>query len=197
MDDLIAEAESHEDRDRFICLCVHSANARAIELYERFGFWTMKDPFVDKDTGVSFERMVLELHSGEEGRIFTPGKSYTREEIHDKVGGDLESYLPNVGGLVVAACLRLDTNPHAPDVILVGTGPGIEGAADMLIAQQTPVPTFLKRGPGKWEYCGDYAVERWSTDAAELAAQAARSGRDDITRIIQMVKASTPASGNG
>jgi hypothetical protein len=30
-----------------------------------------------------------------------------------------------------------------------------------------------------------------------LAAQAARSGRDDITRIVQMVKAGTPALENG
>ena len=62
LDDLIAEAESHEDRDRFICLCVHRANIGAIKLYKRFGFWTMKDPYFDRDTGVSFERMVLELH---------------------------------------------------------------------------------------------------------------------------------------
>ncbi len=62
LDDLISEAESHEDRDRFICLCVHRANTGAIRLYKHFGFWTMKDRYIDRDTGVSFDRMVLELH---------------------------------------------------------------------------------------------------------------------------------------
>ena len=66
LDDLIAEAASHEDRDRFICLCVHRANTGAIRLYKHFRFWTMKDPLKDKDTGVFFDRMVLELHPAAE-----------------------------------------------------------------------------------------------------------------------------------
>jgi hypothetical protein len=121
----------------------------------------------------------------EAGR-FDLGASYTRREISSRLGGSVQSYLPHTDEIVRAACLRLDTNPGAPGIILVGTGPGIERAAEMLIAQRTSVPTFLKRGLGKWEYVGDYAVDHWSSDGAELAAQAKRSGRKDITRIIYM-----------
>jgi hypothetical protein len=126
------------------------------------------------------------------GYVFQLGASYTREQIHAQIGGSLQSYLPHVGGRVVAACLRLDTNPDAPAVILAGMGDGIENAAELLVAQDSPVPTFLKRDTGNWEYVGDFRVERWSQDAAELAEQARRSGRDDLTRVIHMARSHAP-----
>ena len=119
--------------------------------------------------------------------MFEHGVSYTRKDIHDQIGGSLQSFLPHVGGRVVAACLRPDYNPDAPDILLVGTGDGIEHAADMLVAQRNPVPTFLKLSTGGWKYVGEHAVVRSSQDAADLAVQARRSGRDDITRVIYMV----------
>jgi hypothetical protein len=118
--------------------------------------------------------------------MFENGKTYTREDIHRQLGGDVQSYLPHVGGQVVAACLRPDTNPDAPRVILPGTGEGIERSADLLVGQKTPVPTFLKRRSGEWEYVGDFVVERWSQDSAELAEHSRRSGRNDISRVIHM-----------
>ena len=119
--------------------------------------------------------------------MFEQDVSYTREEIHTEVGGSMQSFLPHVGGRVVAACLRRDYNPDAPAVVLVGTGEGIEQAADMLVAQRSPVPTFIKQGTDGWEYVGEFAAERSSQDATDLAAQARRSGREDITRVIYMV----------
>ncbi len=119
--------------------------------------------------------------------MFEHGISYTREQIHAQVGGNMQSFLPHVDGRVVAACLRLDYDPDAPAVLLVGAGKGIEQAADILVAQRSPVPVFLKLGTGDWKYVGEYAVERSSQDAADLAAQAKRSGRDDVTRVIYMV----------
>ena len=121
--------------------------------------------------------------------MFEYGTSYTREEIHAQVGGSVQSFLPHLGGRVVAACLRLDTNPDAPAVILAGTGAGIESAADMLVAGVGPVPTFLKRAVGEWEYVGEYVPAGSSQDTGVLAEQARRSGRDDITRVIYMVPA--------
>src|SRR6266545_1901654 len=98
--------------------------------------------------------------------MFRIGRAYTRPQIHSLVGGSLRSYLPHVRGQVVAACLRLDTNPAAPAVILPGRGPGIEAAADLLISQTTSVPTFLKRAPCAWEYVGEFLPARWSRDPA-------------------------------
>jgi hypothetical protein len=119
--------------------------------------------------------------------MFKLGASYTRKEIHARLRGSMQSYLPNVGGRVVCACLRLDTNPDAPAIILPGKGAGIEHAAALLINQRTPVPTFLKRKPGCWEYVGEFVVQRYSYDPAEVAAQARRSNRSDISMVIHMV----------
>jgi uncharacterized protein DUF6697 len=119
--------------------------------------------------------------------MFKQGVSYTREKISDEVGGNPQTFLPHKDGQVVAACLRRDYNPDAPGIILVGSGEGIEQAADMLVAQQSPVPTFIKQGTGDWKYIGEFAVERSSQDAADLEEQTKRSGRDDLTRVVWMV----------
>ena len=37
---------------------------------------------------------------------------------HTACGGSKQAFLPTKNGKVVAACLRTDLNPHAPDVIL-------------------------------------------------------------------------------
>jgi hypothetical protein len=125
--------------------------------------------------------------------MFELDTSYTRKEIHAKVGGSVQSYLPHVNGVVRAACLRLDSNPDAPAVILVGTGSGIERAAEMFIAQKAAVPTFVKYGTGKWRYVGDYAIKRSSQDPTEISEHARRSDRRDITMILYMDKVLAPA----
>lgn len=75
---------------------------------------------------------------------FQLGESYTRRDIHAELGGGLVPFLPNVNGVVVAACLRIDTNPDAPHVVLPGVGPRIRASADLFSCQSAAVPTFLK-----------------------------------------------------
>jgi hypothetical protein len=118
--------------------------------------------------------------------MFQLQKSYTRQQIHDLVRGSLESYLPHVGGQVVCACLRTDTNPDAPNIVLPGTGKDIEHAAEMLASQREPVPTFLRESPNRWDYVGMFRVDHVSRDPAEIRKHAERSGRDDITMVIHM-----------
>ncbi len=118
---------------------------------------------------------------------FRPRGMYTRDEIHEKLGGgSKQSYLPNRDGVVLCACLRADTNPGAPSVILPGNGPEIMRSAEMLCSQKGAVPVFIKRGSGSWEYVGDYAVDRWSESPAEIAEHSRRAGRTDVTRVIHM-----------
>jgi hypothetical protein len=118
---------------------------------------------------------------------FHPGKLYSRREIHERVGGSVQTYLPHVSGRVVAACLDPALNPGAPTTILVGEGIGIESAARMLVHQREPVPVFIKLGSGQWEYVGHYAVHKHSTDPSLCADSARESGRDDrLTMVIQM-----------
>ena len=119
--------------------------------------------------------------------MLTKGERYTRQEIHDAVGGgSLQSYLPTKDGRVLCACLRLDTNPGAPEVILPGTGPGIERAADLLERQVGAIPVFLKRGSGAWEFVGEFQFGRRSKLPADIESWAQRTGRADITSVIEL-----------
>jgi hypothetical protein len=118
---------------------------------------------------------------------FNRRERYTREAIHDKLGGgSKQAYLPNKDGLVLCACLRTNTNPGAPDVILPGDGPEIQRSSELLCEQKSAIPVFIKRGVNDWEYVGNYVVDRWSESPAEIAEHARRAGRNDVTRVIYM-----------
>lgn len=112
--------------------------------------------------------------------MFTIGRTYTRDEVHDQVGGSKQSFLPTVNNEVVCACLTLRLNPDAPTVILAGAGPVIMRSAKRLGQQSAPIPVFIKRAPGTWEFVGDWHPVRSSTDAREIAPLAARAGRRDV-----------------
>ena len=108
--------------------------------------------------------------------MFEAGEMYTREQIHEALGGSMQSYLPHLDGRVVCACLRPDTDPDAPTVILVGAGKGIEAGAEMLAAQGGSIPVFLKRAQNRWEYAGQYRMERSTRGTAEIEARVAQVG---------------------
>jgi hypothetical protein len=72
------------------------------------------------------------------------GETYTREEIHQKLSGDQQSYLPHVDGRVVCACLRPDSNPEAPRTLLVGEGDEIQHWGRQLTQQNGPIPVFVR-----------------------------------------------------
>lgn len=50
--------------------------------------------------------------------MFEIGKEYSSEDIRRITGGSKQAFLPVKVGKVVAARLRQDLNPHAPDVIV-------------------------------------------------------------------------------
>lgn len=117
------------------------------------------------------------------------GHHYTREQIAAELGGGIVEYLPNAGGRIVCACLRRDYNPDAPTVILPGHGPQVQQSAEVLCQQRGPIPVFIKKHPDAWEYVGDYEVEGFSREPAEIAeheARAGRIGREGISRVIRM-----------
>lgn len=116
--------------------------------------------------------------------MFQLGSFYTREEIHEALGGGVVEYLPHKDGKVVCGCVTTDANPDAPDIILPGRGPEIQHWAEVFRHQAEPVPIFVKRAEKRWEYVGDYRVERWSEDESEIASHSLRSGRSDITSVL-------------
>lgn len=64
MDDLISIAvgwSRAKDIEPYLGLCVHADNVAAIKLYQRAEFVMLPTPYKDPDTGLLYERMVVDL----------------------------------------------------------------------------------------------------------------------------------------
>ena len=120
--------------------------------------------------------------------MFTIGSEYTRDEIHEHLGGSKQTYLPTVSGHVVAVCVKPDLNPLAPNVVLCGNGPVIASAGAALAKQHEPLPVFIKRGTNRWEYQGTLKVVASHSSGPEFDAFVAGSGRNpsNVSRVIQL-----------
>ena len=112
------------------------------------------------------------------------GCCYTREEIHRLLGGNLQSYLPHVGGRVVCGCFRVDLNPDAPGKVLVGDSEDVVKYAKVLAQQGEPIPVFIKKGPKRWEYVGDYLAVEYREDPEEVAQRAGDARRDELAGVL-------------
>lgn len=120
--------------------------------------------------------------------MFEIGCEYTRDEIHENLGGSKQSYLPTVLGRVVAACLKLELNPHAPNVVLCGKGLIIASAGVALSMRHDPLPVFIKRGINRWEYRGNFKVIASYSSGPQFEALIAGSGRNpsDVSLAIRL-----------
>jgi hypothetical protein len=110
--------------------------------------------------------------------MFLIGETYSRQTISDRLGGQIQTYLPTVDGKVVCGCFKAtpDKNPGAPEKVTYGTPDHSKPAA--LVAQGEPIPVFLYRASTEWEYVGRYLCVGHSTHPelldAEMRANPAR-----------------------
>lgn len=118
--------------------------------------------------------------------MFKLGEAYTRAQIHEFLGGSIQSFLPTVQGRVVCACLKKKMNPGAPYIILVGNKPRVLQAALKLAGQAAPIPVFLKETSNAWNYAGLFSMLRASSkkDGFERFDLA---GRTDIQLVLELV----------
>lgn len=119
---------------------------------------------------------------------FKEDECYSRREIHEKLGGGIQDYLPHINGRVVCGAFRTDTNPKAPEEILVGNGPNIMKYGKILCEQSGSIPVFIKKASNRWEYRGEYSADRWTEDNAVIAEKSEESGRNNITKVICLKK---------
>jgi 5-methylcytosine-specific restriction protein A len=121
---------------------------------------------------------------------FIPGESYTRDHIHEVLGGEKVSYLPQKEGKIVCGCFSTDANPEAPYVILVGGDQDeehpVQRKAALLEAQDEPIPVFLKRATHDWVYEGNFRVQRVTRDRKFLDEKLRRAGRRDVVLALIM-----------
>lgn len=117
------------------------------------------------------------------------GSSSTREQINAMLGGGVQAFSPTRNGHVVCGCFKLDLNPDAPEVVLVGVGPQRERSAEIAVLQKTPFPVFLKRDVDEWEYVGDYLAVRYLDRGHKLLEAEERAKRKDVAGILYMERA--------
>jgi hypothetical protein len=121
---------------------------------------------------------------------FIPGESYTRTQIHDEVGGDTVSYLPQKEGQIVCGCFSTERTPEAPTVILVGHGAeessNIVKRAELLLEHRNAIPVFLKQAANTWLFEGYCRAQRATRDPAVIARNQREAGRDDVAMVLYL-----------
>nr|WP_186132790.1 hypothetical protein [Burkholderia gladioli] len=120
--------------------------------------------------------------------MFEIGKEYSREDIHRITGGSKQAFLPVKGGKVVAARLRQDLNPRAPDVIVCDGSASARGGAHAGAADGAGSDFPANRASDRFRYAGDYVVAASLTVPADYAEYVKNSSFTlaQISRVIKM-----------
>ena len=105
------------------------------------------------------------------------------EELAQELAGG-ESYIRTMNGEVKGLALRLDLNPEAPEIVVVGTGPRIIHNANLLVNCNRPVPAYVKRGTNKWEYMRYYQATAYRRDESTIERYRHQRLRSDVDGIL-------------
>ena len=123
--------------------------------------------------------------------MFVIDKDYSREEIHATSGGNKQAFLPTHHGKVIAACLKLERNPQAPDIILCSTGAAQRAAGRNLAKQQDEIPVFIRQDSQRWRFKGQFKVAETLTSPLDCQPYIAGSGYTvtQVSRVIKLKRA--------
>lgn len=100
---------------------------------------------------------------------------YSRREISEAVGGSTRTYLPMKDGKITCGCFKPSKkyNPEAPKRVTIGRLDRPEPKA--MEKQKEPIPIFLFRSPGEWEYVGRYRCTGLDTKQATRKKERAKN----------------------
>ncbi|KVN85461.1 hypothetical protein [Burkholderia ubonensis] len=120
--------------------------------------------------------------------MFEMNKNYTREFIHTACGGSKQAFLPTKNGKVVAACLRTDLNPHAPDVIICDGSASARAAGRTLANQDGAIPVFIKVETDAFRFVGLFVVSESLTVPLDYQQHVRNSGftTGQVSRVLKM-----------
>jgi hypothetical protein len=120
--------------------------------------------------------------------MFEINKNYSREFIHTICGGNKQSFLPTKNGKVVAACLRTDLNPQAPEVIICDGSASARAAGRTLSGQGGAIPVFIKMETDSFRFVGLFAVGESLTAPLDCAPYARNTGftSAQVSRVLKM-----------
>lgn len=128
---------------------------------------------------------------------FEKGSVYTREQIHEALGGSRRASLPTRGGQVVCACLTRRRNPRAPQEMLVDGAQRSVRLARAFAVSGKAVPVFVAERPGGWEYAGERRVRSLIEEPGALLALIAEGARPDTALALLLEEAGQSAAAVG
>lgn len=119
---------------------------------------------------------------------FTVGKQYSVKEIAAVLGGELQTYLPQKSGRIVAGRFNKQMNPEAPEKVYPARSPRVVEKADLFVEQRSPVPVFLKdkKSSAGFQYLGQYRATIFRKDSESIKAAEQRSGRNNLAGILEL-----------
>jgi DNA-binding phage protein len=115
------------------------------------------------------------------------GKTYSRKQISEVVGGGYQSYLPTVNGRVVCGCFWAtpEVNRDAPERVSFGGSPEALPKAKIIARQPEPIPIFLAHDEyGVWKYMGRYRCTGLSFDPVEIKQEMAANPERPVVGFI-------------
>jgi hypothetical protein len=122
------------------------------------------------------------LHQGVQ--MFQKLKDYTRTEIQQKLGGELQTYLPQKNERILAGCFNVELNPDCPNEIQAGNKPQVKRKAELLLSLselpegiQFPVFTKPTMKSKYYRYQGEFRCTGGSNNDDDLARAEEKSGR--------------------
>ena len=120
--------------------------------------------------------------------MFEINKNYTREFIHQVCGGNKQAFLPTKNGKVVAACLRMDLNPQAPDVIICNSSASANAAGRTLSEQRDAIPVFIKMDTDSYRFEGLFSPIQSLVTPLSFAPYVQNCGLPSaqVSRVIKM-----------
>lgn len=113
---------------------------------------------------------------------------HSSRDIHNEVGGELQTYLPEKTGEIVAGRFGMQMNPNAPEEIYVGDLPRVKDKAIMLSKQATPIPVFIKEQEvgQRVQVCGSLESCRVAQRSSVLDGARQRSGRNSLAYVLRL-----------
>ncbi|ABO22473.1 hypothetical protein [Shewanella loihica] len=118
------------------------------------------------------------------------GNLFTRTEIQQLVGGEIQTYLPQKNKVILAGCFNRKLNPDCPTEVQAGNAKKVTQKAALLISQPNTIfPVFTKGSDTDkhYEFIGMYRCTG-GTNAPKVLAQAEKkSGRiDQLSYVFQL-----------
>jgi hypothetical protein len=126
--------------------------------------------------------------------VFNLNKKYTRTDIQQALGGEIQTYLPQKGFIILAGCFNRELNPDCPTQIQAGSLPKVIEKAKLLKSQpQTIFPVFTKETENDkyYTYVGQFKCKSASNNKELIHEAELKSGRHGkISYLLNLEKVS-------